>query len=62
MDKNLTINFRCPTSERVVHTYSDVEDFSFAENKNFLILQRERDVIMFPVEGYIIELEENNED
>jgi len=62
MSKNLTVKFRCPVSERVVSSYYEVDDFAFAENKNFLVLQREKDVIMFPVEGYIVEVEENHED
>jgi len=54
--KNLTISFRCPTSERVVYSYSNVRDFAFAENKDFLTMQRDKDVIMFPAKGYIIEV------
>jgi len=57
--KNLTISFRCPASERVVYSYSNVRDFAFAENKDFLTMQRDEDVIMFPAEGYIIEVTED---
>lgn len=59
---NLTVKFRCPTSERVVFSYCEIRDFAFAENKNFLALHKDKEVIMFPVEGYIVEVEENNED